>query len=133
MLVACSLVNLTTWEQAKPALSWLRSRYIVPEVLAVAREEDLHEALMPLGLWRRRSRSLIRLANAWLLSPPKSSNDVLKLPGCGRYAGDSWAIFVEGRHDIQATDGKRLWYLQERQEEQSRRRSGRGRRKGHGR
>ena len=120
MLVACSLVNLTTWAQARGAFEWLRRRYIVPEVLAVASEESLHCALRPLGLWRRRSRSLVRLANAWLVSPPKSYLDVRKLPGCGRYAADSWAIFIEGRHDVEVTDGKLLWYLRELQHAQQR-------------
>lgn len=113
LLVACSLVNLTTWDVARRCFERLRARYVHPCVLAVARESDLHEALRPLGLWRRRAISLKRLANAWLSSPPKTAEDVLKLPGCGKYASDSWAIFIDGRHDVQATDGKLLWYLQE--------------------
>lgn len=112
MLAACSLVNLTTWDVAREALAWLRGRYVHPAVLAVAREEDLHEALRPLGLWRRRARSLIKLAMAYQAAPPRTSDDVLRLPGCGAYAAASWAIFQEGRTDVETRDGKLLWHLQ---------------------
>lgn len=125
MLVACSLVNLTTWDVARHAFEWLHCEFYTPRELAMAKEEDLHEALKPLGLWRRRSKSLIRLANAWLLSPPKSYLDVLELPGCGKYASDSWAIFMEGRSDVQASDGKLLWHLEQLREREHGREDGR--------
>ncbi len=112
MLVACCLVNLTTWQQARPALEQLLSTYPTPYDLSLAKPEDLHETLQPLGLWRRRAISLVRLANEWLLRPePRSIMDIYRLPGCGKYAADSWAIFVEGRTDVDPTDGKLSWYL----------------------
>lgn len=111
MLVACSLVNLTTWEQAEPAFRWLRNIYADPEHLSLAGPGELHLVLRPLGLWRRRALILPHLASAWLRDPPSSCNDVLRLPGCGKYAADSWAIFVEGRLDVEPDDGKLNWYV----------------------
>lgn len=110
MLVACSLVNLTNWETARPVHAGLMADYTVGEIAALD-PEDLHERLQPLGLWRRRSASLVKLACAWLERPPSTAADVLKLPGCGRYASDSWAIFIDGRTDVDPTDGKLTWYL----------------------
>jgi endonuclease III len=117
MVVACQLVNLTTWQAARPAFEWLRGRYVTPGVLAKAKPSDLHDALRPLGLWRKRAITLVRLANAWLSSPPTDAKSVSKLPGCGKYASDTWAIFVDRRSDVQATDGKLLWYLEELRDE----------------
>lgn len=37
VLVACSLVNFTTWDVARGALGWLRGRYVHPAVLAAAK------------------------------------------------------------------------------------------------
>lgn len=111
MLVACSLVNLTTWQQARPALEELVRRHAGPERLAELDPEELHDVLRPLGLWRRRAVSLVRLAKAWLREPPTRAINVLSMPGCGRYAADSWAIFVEGRTDVDPADGKLSWYL----------------------
>lgn len=114
MLVACQLVNLTTWAQARPVLDALLSSYPTPESLAQAQPEDLHDVLRPLGLWRRRSVTLVRMAQGWLLgSGPRGTMDIYRLPGCGKYAADSWAIFVEGRTDVEPTDGKLSWYLRQ--------------------
>ena len=112
MMVACSLVNLTTWTKGRHAFAWLRWAYADHFELSCAFEQDLYEPLRPLGLWRRRASSLIRMANAWIEHEPLCYDDVIKLPGCGRYAADTWMIFVEGRRDVVPTDGKLLWYLQ---------------------
>ena len=116
MLVACQLVNLTSWKQAEPAFQWLLARYLIPETLAAADPADLHDVLRPLGLWRRRSIMLIRFAHAWSRRRPRSYDDVLDMPGCGKYSADSWAIFVEQRFDVQPKDSKLNWYLDRRQE-----------------
>lgn len=114
MLVACSLVNRTTWEVAEPAFLSIRRRYPTPGHLARARAYDIGRTLRPLGLWRQRGRRLPELAKAWLARRPETSADVESLPGCGRYAADSWAIFVEGRRDVEPDDGKLNWYVETR-------------------
>lgn len=114
MLVACQLVNLTTWVQAEPAFRSILSRYLVPEGLAAAEPEALFDVLRPLGLWKRRAEMLPRFARAWLQNQPKRYNDVLKLPGCGKYASDSWAIFIDGKTDVEPNDGKLNWYISNR-------------------
>ncbi len=110
MLVACSLVNQTTWEQARSALDEIMRRHTIRS-LARARPRQLHRVLKPLGLWRRRAIALPRMADAWLLGRPKCYDDVLAMPGCGKYAADSWAIFMEGRLDVEPNDGKLNWYI----------------------
>ena len=110
MLVACSLVNLTTWEQARQALREIMRRHTIRS-LASADPSTLEDVLRPLGLWRIRSERLGKMARAWLQERPRTYNDVMKLPGCGKYAADSWAIFMEHRHDVRPTDGKLSWYL----------------------
>ena len=113
MLVACCLVNLTTWKCARPVFDELNRRYRSADEMARAQPEDLHELLQPLGLWRRRAVSLTRLAREWAEGRrPADAKGVKKLPGCGQYASDSWAIFVDGRTDVEVTDGKLSWYLE---------------------
>lgn len=121
MLVACSLVNLTTWQQAKPALEAIEARYGCPEKLSRAHPGELHDVLRPLGLWRRRSISLVGLAARWLEVDPSRVN-IHSLPGCGKYAADSWAIFMEGRTDVEPSDGKLSWYLEQQRTERCRNR-----------
>lgn len=111
MLVACSLVNLTTWDKAENVFHWLREHHDV-ESLSTADPASLHAALQPIGLWRRRADSLVKLAARWSTRPPRSATDVLELPGCGKYAHDSWAIFVDNRLDVEPRDGKLSWYVE---------------------
>lgn len=116
MLVACQLVNLTTWRQAEPAFQWLVATYLTAERLATAEPDDLHDAMRPLGLWRRRSITLVTFARAWRRRRPVDYDGVLAMPGCGKYAADSWAIFVEQRFDVEPDDGKLTWYLDRRRQ-----------------
>lgn len=119
MIVACCLVNRTTWEKARLVHARLKLRYRTPKLLAVARPEDLHDVLRPLGLWRQRSNSLVKLAQSWYYSRPETADDVKKLPGCGKYAADSWAIFIGNRSDVEPNDGKLNWYLSEKRASRS--------------
>lgn len=105
MLVACILVNRTRWSVAKHVLAAIREEYIHP--LGVAYANDLEDLLEPLGFSKKRASNLRELA--WRFCGvdhmiPRTSLDVTTLPGCGRYAADSWAIFIEGRTDVEPTD-----------------------------
>lgn len=110
MLCACVLVNRTRWSQAESVLNEVRERWPTPHQLSWAGQEELEEVLRPLGFGRQRARRLQDLANEWqrwwvfLQKRPATASDVLTLPGCGKYASDSWAIFVEGRLDVCPTD-----------------------------
>lgn len=116
MLVACQLVNLTTWRVARPAFEHLLGVYRDAEHLRHATETELHWPLRPLGMWRRRAKIIPAFSSAWLRAPPVTAQDVKGLPGCGKYASDSWAIFIDGRTDVEPTDGKLIWYLRRKKE-----------------
>ena len=111
MLVACSLVNLTTWECAEPVFRTIRFLWPTVEDLAGQGDDALVPVLAPLGLQNRRARSIVGMARAWLRDRPTDSRMVIRLPGCGKYAADSWAIFVEGCTDVRPNDGKLNWYV----------------------
>jgi len=113
MLACCQLVNLTNWEVAEGVYLLLRDRYRDELGVASAAEENLEPILRRLGLSNRRAKSLVGMARAWAARPPVTASDVLGLPGCGRYAADTWAIFIENRTDVDPTDGKLNWYLDE--------------------
>jgi adenine-specific DNA glycosylase len=114
MLVACILVNRTQWATAKPVFDLVRFKWPSPEHLAEADLRSLKPAVKGLGLYTRRSRDLRGMARRWLDGIPRTAEDVMELPGCGKYAADSWAIFVEGRTDVHPDDGKLTWYMKRR-------------------
>lgn len=112
MLVACCLVNRATWEVAEPVLKEIKRRW--PSVHAVgfvATPEELAEVIRPLGFQNGRASSINTMARQYWFRRPRTAADVLKLRGCGKYAADSWAIFVDGNLTVEPSDGKLNWYL----------------------
>jgi adenine-specific DNA glycosylase len=81
-------------------LTAIFERWPTPEAMAAADLREVEGLLRPLGLQRSRSRSLIALAVRYA-----DGCHVADLPGVGRYALDAWAIFVEGRTDVEPEDG----------------------------
>lgn len=110
MLVGCILLNVTTRRQAEPVWPELFRRWPTPEALAAADRDELGELLRPLGCWRRRAASLSTFSSEWcnLEGVPE---EVESLPGIGKYAGDSWRIFVLGHQDVEPTDKELRRYL----------------------
>lgn len=111
MLVMCCLVNRTSGAQAKRAFEQLRAVYGTPDELVGADVSFVENALKPLGLWRLRAGRIVEMAKCWALREPRTRDDVLALPGCGRYAADSWSIFVERDYGVDPTDKRLREYL----------------------
>lgn len=108
MLVACQLLNRTRGAVGVPAALAVLARWPTPAALARADLRSLHSLIRRCGLWRRRSLQLRRLSAAWAAG----ERDPKRLPGAGRYARDSWAIFVEGRRPRSVGDHWLRYYLE---------------------
>lgn len=117
MLVGCVLANRTRWSQAKPVHAEIRRRWPTPEALAGAPIGTVVGLLTPLGFRDRRGINLVNMAAAWAVG----KRDLRDLPGCGKYAADSYAIFVEGRIDVEPTDRVLKAYLEEKKHDRIRR------------
>jgi endonuclease III len=75
--------------------------------MIVADEEELSELLQPLGLYRRRAKTLIKFSWMWI----NGFNDVSELYGVGQYAKDSWEIFQNNNMNIKTNDKVLQEYL----------------------
>lgn len=107
LLVACVMLNMTSIGQVRPVIRQFFLLYPTACDAAAAEHASLAELLRPLGLHNRRARSLIALSNAF----DGCWNDVIELPGVGRYAADSYKIFVQGSIDVEPTDKKLQKYI----------------------
>ena len=51
----------------------------------------------------------LKFSEKWM----EGFNDIMELPGVGKYGKESWDIFVNGRKDIEPTDKKLKKYLED--------------------
>ena len=66
--------------------------------------------MQPLGLHRRRARTLVALSAAFVEGEWK---EALELPGVGRYAADAHTIFCLGRYkEMEPQDHALKWYVE---------------------
>lgn len=108
LLVACSMLNLTTNVQVKEIIWEFFRRWPTANACAVADPDEVRELIRPLGLYNRRTKSIIELSKAM---SGGFSGDVMDLPGVGKYASDSYRMFVEGYLVDDVTDAKLRLYL----------------------
>lgn len=107
MLIGCILLNRTSHIQVREVIWKLFERWPTPEDLCKADEKKLVEMLRPLGFYNRRARTLLLFTKSWLLF----EGDLESLYGIGKYAKDSWEIFINKRMDVKTEDKVLLQYL----------------------
>lgn len=102
LLVACVMLNLTNIVQVRPVIDRFFGLFPDPGEAAKADEVMLADLLRPLGLHNRRAKTIIKLSRAF----QDGWTDVRRLPGVGKYAADSYKMFVEGSLDVDPADKK---------------------------
>lgn len=96
VLVGCVLVNVGSWKAAETKFHALRASMPNPRYF-FGKRESIELIVRPLGLSERRADALMALAVAWHDAKDPENwtrEDLLKVPGFGTYAADSWDIFV---------------------------------------
>lgn len=93
ILVACLMLNLTSRKQVDGVIDEFFRRWPVPEALVDADEFELSTLIKPLGMWRKRTKTLLRFTKEYLAGDWKEAKE---LYGCGKYANDAWHIFCKG-------------------------------------
>ena len=102
ILVVCILHNQTSRKQVDKVYKDLFKEYSSPQDMSKASQEDLSALLKPLGLYRRRSKSLIKFSQDFL---KRSWTLPSEMYGCGKYADDCYKVFCTGEwKSVQPTD-----------------------------
>ena len=107
LLVCCMCLNMTSIVQVRPIITQLFATYPTPAAMAAADQPTLASMVRSLGLYNRRSRAIIALSHAFT----RGWSDVMDLPGIGKYAADSYRIFVDGKIDVEPSDAKLKKYI----------------------
>lgn len=93
ILVACLMLNLTTRKQVDGVIHEFFRRWPEPGSLETADLNELEGLIKPLGMWRKRSQTLLRFNREYMAGGWSTARD---LHGCGKYADDCWRIFCLG-------------------------------------
>jgi A/G-specific adenine glycosylase len=95
VLVAEMLLSKTRAEVAEPVLRIVLERFPTPERLGLADPSELEAILYPLGLHRKRARTLVACASELVQQHesqiPTTVSELMELPYVGRYAANAVA------------------------------------------
>jgi len=108
VLVCCIMLNCTSRKQVDRVRDEFFKRYPDPSEAERADLNEMAELLAPLGFRNRRTNTIKRFSSDWLTlnwQEPK------ELYGIGKYAQDSWEIFMKGNLEVNPTDGVLAKYL----------------------
>ena len=102
------MLNLTSYKQVRKVIFEFFKKWPSPKKASQAKQEDMASMLKPLGFYNRRSKQIIRFSKEYL---EKKWSDPIELYGVGKYAADSYKIFIERSLDVEPTDKKLIRYV----------------------
>ena len=94
IFVACIFCNLTRRHTAEPLLWKFFNMYPTAPDASQADEKVLEDLLQPIGLSKRRAKTLVRMSKEYL---DKKWEEPIELYGIGKYANDAWKIFCTNK------------------------------------
>jgi methyl-CpG-binding domain protein 4 len=107
-MVGVIMLNQTGRKPVKTVLPEFLERWPTPEKLLRSRIIDIEEIIKPLGMWRRRARSIYKMSIDYLTW---DGLDAKMLYGIGKYGSDSYEIFFKNNLSVQPTDKELIKYL----------------------
>ena len=100
MLVGCIMLNQTHRQVRRVIYDFFKA-YPTPESITEDAIPDIVEHLGPLGFYNRRANTIFRFSQEYI---NKEFDHVSELYGIGKYASDSYEIFINDNTEVQPTD-----------------------------
>jgi endonuclease III len=110
MVVVCILLNQTTNMQVRKVLPNLLNLIKDPLTCSQMDPDLIADVIRPTGFYNIKAKRIVNMSKVWL----EGFDDPSDLPGVGKYAIESWEIFVNGNLEISPTDKKLRGYLERR-------------------
>jgi methyl-CpG-binding domain protein 4 len=101
MLVGCIMLNQTHNRQVRQVIYDFFDAYPSPQSVTEDSIPDIAERLRPLGFYNRRANTIFRFSNEYI---NKDYKHVSELYGIGKYASDSYEIFINDNRNVNPTD-----------------------------
>lgn len=107
MVVCCILLNQTTNTQVRRVLNDLFSLIPNPEKASIEDPERISKIIRCTGFQNVKAKRIVNLSKKWV----SGFADPSELPGVGKYAHDSWKIFILGDLCLSVEDKKLKEYI----------------------
>jgi methyl-CpG-binding domain protein 4 len=107
MVVCCILLNQTTNQQVRKVLDPLFGLVPDPQSCSEADSSKIAEIIRPTGFYNIKADRIKKMSKKWVEGFTHPS----ELPGVGKYALESWNIFVNKKTDFTPSDKKLKMYL----------------------
>ncbi len=109
MVVVCILLNQTNNKQVRPILEDLFKLIPDAEKASATGIQQIAEIIRPTGFQNVKADRIVKMSKKW----SSGDQEISKLPGVGKYALESWRIFVDRDFGFIPTDKKLNIFLQE--------------------
>jgi methyl-CpG-binding domain protein 4 len=101
MLVGCIMLNQTHNRQVRRVIYNFFKKYPNPESITEETIPDMVERLRPLGFYNRRANTILKFSKEYINN---KYNHISELHGIGKYASDSYEIFINDNREVDPTD-----------------------------
>mgnify|MGYP001597878446 FL=1 len=108
LLIGCIMLNQTSNKNVRQVIYDFFDRWPTPNSILEANEDDIREAIRPLGFYNVRTNRIIRFSHDYI---NKKFDRASELYGIGKYAEDSYEIFINGNLNVEPTDKILIRYL----------------------
>jgi len=101
MLVGCIMLNQTSNRHVRKVIYEFFHKWPTPQSIIDANPNEIREHIRPLGFYNKRTAIIIRFSHEYI---EKRFTKVSELYGIGKYASDSYEIFINGNFNVNPTD-----------------------------
>lgn len=101
ILIVCLLLNQTSRKQVEPMIESFFEKWPDPESASNADEDEMRDLVRSLGMFNRRVKSIKKMSQQFM----SGFDNAIDLYGCGKYADDTYRIFMKGEwRDVEPND-----------------------------
>jgi methyl-CpG-binding domain protein 4 len=108
MLIGCIMLNQTSNKNVRQVIYDFFERWPTPQSVVSANTDDIRDLIRPLGFYNIRTNRIQRFSLEYI---EKRFINASELYGIGKYADDSYEIFIKGNLNVNPTDKILIRYL----------------------
>ena len=108
MLIGCIMLNQTSNKNVRQVIYSFFDRWPNPQSVLNTSPDEIREHIRPLGFYNMRTDRIIRFCREYINKTFTKANE---LYGIGKYADDSYEIFIKGNLKVEPTDKILIRYL----------------------